>query len=136
MEFHFHRDDQTSVIEITSQFINFYYTHLNTNTTENLHPYLRNFTVFSAQKNRYQNETVLEYFNNLTQMNAQFTDIDFDTLHSGARRINILVSGTITYNSNGIRVSSKFTEFIHLSTKKEKDKDMEIWIQMSMMKII
>ena len=94
------------------------------------------FDVIVRQKNRYQNETVLEYFNNLIQMNAQFTDIDFDTLHSGARRINILVSGTITYNSNGIRVSSKFTEFIHLSTKKEKDKDMEIWIQMSMMKII
>ena len=136
MEFHFHRDDQTSVIEITSQFINFYYANLNAKTTENLHPYLRHFTIISSQKNRYQNEGILEYFNNLIQMNAQFTDIDYDTLHSGARRINILVSGTINYDLNGIRISSKFTEFIHLSTKKEKDKDMEIWIQMSMMKII
>ena len=136
MEFHFHRDDQTSVIEITSQFINFYYTNLNAKTTECLHPYLRHFTIISSQKNRYQNEGILEYFNNLVQMNSQFTDIDYDTLHSGARRINILVSGTINYDLNGLHVTSKFTEFIHLSTKKEKDKDMEVWIQMSMMKII
>ena len=136
MAFHFHRGDQTSVIEITTQFVNFYYAHLNAKTTEFLHPYLRTYTIMSAQKNRYQNESILDYFNSLKQMNAQFTDIDFDTLHSGARRINILVSGTITYDTEGSRISNKFSEFIHLSTKKEKDKDMEIWIQMSMMKII
>tara|TARA_B100000902_G_C27225919_1_gene872177 strand:+ start:59 stop:469 length:411 start_codon:yes stop_codon:yes gene_type:complete len=136
MDFHFHRDDQTSVIDITSKFVNFYYTNINSKTIINLFPYLRQFTIYSSQKSRYQNEGIIEYFKNLELMNAQFTDIDYDTLHSGARRINILVSGTITYDQNGTRISNKFSEFIHLSTKKEKDKDMEIWVQMSMMKII
>lgn len=136
MDFHFHRDDQTSVIQITSNFVNFYYSNINLGTFENILPYLREFTIYSSQKNRFQNEQLIEYFNNLKSMDAKFSDIDCDTLHSGARRINILVTGNITYNQNGIRICSKFSEFIHLSTKKEKDKDLEIWIQMSMMKII
>lgn len=136
MDFHFHRDDQTSVIQITSSFINFYYGNLNLGTIENIIPYLREYTIYSSQKNRYQKEELMQYFKNLKLMDAKFSDIDYDTLHSGARRINILVSGNITYNQNGVRTCSKFSEFIHLSTKKEKDKDMEIWVQMSMMKII
>ena len=135
MDFHFHRDDQTSVIEITSNFVNFYYNNINLGTFENILPYLREFTIYSSQKNRFQNEGLIEYFKSLKLMDAKFTDIDYDTLHSGARRINILVTGNITYTENGIRACRKFSEFIHLSTKKEKDKDMEIWIQMSMMKI-
>ena len=132
MALHFHRYDQFSVMKISDDFIKFYYSNLNANTSENIYPYLRHFTIISSQKNRHQNDDIVTYFNNLKQMNTQFTDIDYDTLHSGARRINILVTGTITYDSDCGRINNKFTEFIHLSTGKEG----EAWIQMSMMKII
>tara|TARA_B100000242_G_C42705262_1_gene329800 strand:+ start:132 stop:530 length:399 start_codon:yes stop_codon:yes gene_type:complete len=132
MALHFSRNDQTTVFNIATEFINFYYTCLNQKNTDSILPYLRDFTIYSSQKNRYQGEKILEYFNNIKETNAQFTDIDYDTLHSGARRINILVTGTISYNLNGTITINKFSEFIHLATGKEN----EMWIQMSMMKFI
>ena len=65
-------------------------------------------------------------------MNMNFTPKDYDTLHSGARRINILVNGVLNYIENGQALERKYTEYIHLATNKEG----QFWIQMSMFKLI
>ena len=74
----------------------------------------------------------LKYYNNLHSINATFSNMDFDTLHAGARRINVLVTGTIKYIENTIQVTKNFTEYIHFGS----DNDGNMWIQMSMMKIL
>ena len=48
MALHFHRYDQFSVIKISDDFIKFYYSNLNANTSENIYPYLRHFTIISS----------------------------------------------------------------------------------------
>ena len=125
------RNDQETVINVAREFVNFYYTCLNNKNFEDLKIHLRDYTIFSSQKIRYRGTEILTYFNRLYSLNVIFTDIDFDTLHAGARRINVLVSGKITYNENGIKVAKKFTEYIHFGS----DSDGNMWIQMSMMKI-
>ena len=125
------RNDQETVINVAREFVNFYYTCLNNKNFEHLKIHLRDYTIFSSQKVRYRGTEILTYFNRLYSLNVIFTDIDFDTLHAGARRINVLVSGKITYNENGIKVTKNFTEYIHFGS----DSDGKMWIQMSMMKI-
>ena len=61
-----------------------------------------------------------------------FQILDFDSLHSGARRINILVKGIVTYFENNQQIQKHFTEYIHLATGKPG----EFWIQMLMFNII
>ena len=125
------RNDQETVINIAREFVTFYYTRLNNKNFEDIKPHLKDYTIFSSQKVRYRGIEILTYFQRLYSLNVVFTDIDFDTLHAGARRINVLVSGKITYNENGIKVTKNFTEYIHFGS----DSDKKMWIQMSMMKI-
>ena len=125
------RNDQETVINVARDFVTFYYTRLNNKNFEDIKPHLRDYTIFSSQKVRYRGIEILTYFQRLYSLNVVFTDIDFDTLHAGARRINVLVSGKVTYNENGIKVTKNFTEYIHFGS----DSDKKMWIQMSMMKI-
>ena len=65
-------------------------------------------------------------------MNIQFLIKDYDTLHSGSRRINIVVVGSIRYIESGQQMERLFTEFIHLA----KGKGNDFWVQMSIFKLI
>jgi len=126
------RNDQQTVISVAQQFVTFYYTQLNNKSFAMLTPHLKDYTIYSSQKTRYRGTEVLNYYNNLQSINATFNNIDFDTLHAGARRINVLVTGTITFIENAIQVTKNFTEYIHFGS----DSDGNMWIQMSIMKII
>ena len=125
------RNDQETVINIAKDFVTFYYTRLNNKNFEDIKQHLRDYTIFSSQKVRYRGTEILTYFDRLCSLNVVFTDIDFDTLHAGARRINVIVSGKITYNENSIKVTKYFTEYIHFGS----DNNGKMWIQISMMKI-
>ena len=125
------RNDQETVIKIAQEFVVFYYTKLNNKNFDEIKPHLRDYTIFSSQKTRYRGVQIIEYFNKLFNLGVTFSDIDFDTLHAGARRINVLVSGNICYNENGIAVKKCFSEYIHFGS----DNDGNMWIQMSIMKI-
>lgn len=126
------RNDQQTVINITDQFLNFYYTQLNSKDFSQILPHLRDYTIYSSQKVRYRGQDILNYFNHLKTINANFDKIDYDTLHSGAKRINVLVTGEINYLNNGLTTKSHFSEFIHFGS----DSDGNMWIQTSMFKIL
>lgn len=124
----FIKDDQKTVINFASQFIKFYYDNLNSKNYNQIMVHIKNFTIFSFQKERYTSNNILTYFNQLQQKNCQFHNIKFDTLHSGSRRVNILVTGTMSYNNGFNTVSQQFSEYLHIATGKND----EIWIQLSM----
>jgi hypothetical protein len=132
MSLQLQRNDQQTVINIAQRFVTFYYTQLNNKTYTAINPHLKDHTIYSSQKIRYKGREVLNYYNNLQTLNATFNDIDFDTLHAGARRINVLVTGTITYIENSVQLTKNFTEYIHFGS----GNDGNMWIQMSIMKIL
>ena len=132
MNFQLQRNDQTTVINLTTEFINFYYSTLNSKNFNNRLPYLKPYTIFSAQKIRYEGNKILNYFEILKNINATFTNIDYDTMHSGSRRINVLVTGIINYTENNIQTTKNFSEYIHFGN----DSDGVLWIQTLMFKII
>ena len=105
MSLQLQRNDQNTVINIAQQFVNFYYTQLNNKTYTILNQHLKDYTIYSSQKVRYRGNEILKYYNNLHSINATFSNMDFDTLHAGARRINVLVTGTIKYIENTIQVT-------------------------------
>ena len=53
-------------------------------------------------------------------------------MHSGSRRINVLVTGIINYTENNIQTTKNFSEYIHFGN----DSDGVLWIQTLMFKII
>lgn len=132
MNLNLKRDDQTTVINFSNQFINFYYTCLNNKEYNKLYPHLKDHTIFSSEKTRHNGQNIINYFKHLNGINAKFTNIDFDTLHAGARRINVLVTGTLTYNENNVVQIKNFAEYIHFGNDSKKG----MWIQNSIMKLI
>ncbi len=119
--------DDDSLRNIALEFVTFYYNSLNSKSYNLIAPNLRNFTIFSSEKEKFIGSNIENLFNKYNLMNAKFTDIDFDTLNSGARRINILVTGTINYNN----ITQKFSEYIHCN----RDRD-NFWIQLSIFKLL
>lgn len=119
--------DDDSLRNIALEFVTFYYNSLNSKSYNLIAPNLRNFTIFSSEKEKFIGSNIENLFNKYNIMNAKFTDIDFDALNSGARRINILVTGTINYNN----ITQKFSEYIHCN----RDRD-NFWIQLSIFKLL
>lgn len=132
MALEFKKSDQETVKKVASEFINFYYNSLNSKSYEGICKYLKKFTTISADKVRYLEDNLLLYYKMFENIEAEFSNIDYDTLHSGAKRINILVSGIINFTSNGQRSSRNFTEYIHCGSSK----DGEFWIQTIIFKLI
>ena len=126
------RDDQQEVLKISGEFINFYYENLNNKNFELINKYLRDYTIFSSQNIRYNGEKINEYFNYLKLINIKYYNINFDALHSGSRRINLLITGNIIYLENSLEVNKSFTEYIQFGT----DSDKQFCIVISMFKIL
>ena len=126
------KSDQETVKKVASEFINFYYNCLNNKSYDEICKYLKKFTTISADKIRYLDNDLLKYYQMFQNIEAEFSNIAYDTLHSGAKRINILVSGIINFNNNGDRSSRQFTEYIHCGSSKEG----EFWIQTIIFKLI
>ena len=133
MALEFKKSDQDTVTKVATDFLSYYYDNLNSKNYNNILPYLKKFTWASMNKNRYNGDNLLDYFKIFNQIDANFSNIDFDTLHSGAKRINILVSGIISFkNENGKKENKNFSEYIHCGTSKEG----EFWIQTIIFKLI
>lgn len=128
----FKRDDQNTVINLAKEFLNFYYENLNSKNYQQINTLIKNFTIISFEKARYDGKNMNSLFQLYNNLNIKFTPLDFDTLHSGARRINILVTGKINFVENGVAKERSYTEYIHFATGKEN----EYWIQMSIFKLI
>ncbi len=114
------KDDQTTIINISKNFINNYYKNINEKTINNLIPLLRDYTIFSCQNKRYKGKDILNHFKLLCSKNILFKPNKFDTIHSGARRINILVSGVITFDDINGKKNSIFSEYIHIGQDNHK----------------
>lgn len=132
MSIHFERDDQQTVNQVAKEFINFYYQNLNSKNFNEINTLIKPYSIISFEKVRYTGNNINPLFSIYNNMNMNFTPKDYDTLHSGARRINILVNGVLNYIENGQALERKYTEYIHLATNKEG----QFWIQMSMFKLI
>jgi len=132
MSIHFERDDQQTVNQVAKEFINFYYQNLNSKNFNEINTLIKPYSIISFEKVRYTGNNINPLFNIYNNVNMNFTPKDYDTLHSGARRINILVNGVLNYMENGQALERKYTEYIHLATNKEG----QFWIQMSMFKLI
>ena len=132
MALHFERDDQTTVNQVASDFIKFYYENINSKNYDQVLRLIKNYSITSFEKTKYNGTQMSELFLKYQQMNLQFKINDFDSLHSGARRINIIVTGIVQFNQNGQSIQRNFTEYIHLATGKPG----EFWIQMSIFKLI
>ena len=133
MALEFKKTDQETVTKVATDFISYYYENLNIKNYNNITPYLKKFTWASMNKTRYNGDNLLSYYKIFNDIGANFSNIDFDTLHSGAKRINILVTGVINFkNENGEMNSKNFSEYIHCGTSKEG----EFWIQTIIFKLI
>ena len=89
--------------------------------------------MYSIDKNRISGSEVINYLYNMcNNTNIKYTINNLDTLHSGSRRINILVVGRVDYIMNNINHSRNFSDYIHLS----KDKENNFWIINSMFILI
>ena len=123
---------QSSLISFTYEFINFYYNALNTRNFRAINHHLKDYTTYSIEKIHVKGSSVMEYLNNLiTAKNLIYEVIDFDTLHSGSRRINLLVTGKVRFIDNNIPVEKLFTEYLHISKDKKS-----CWIVSSIFKLI
>jgi len=132
MSISFERNDQTTVHAVATQFIKFYYDNLNTKNYQVISTLIRPYTLTSFEKVRYDGNNMNTLYQKYNNMNMQFIPKDYDTLHSGARRINIVVTGTIRFIDNAQQIEKQFTEYIHLATGKSNT----FWIQMSIFKLI
>lgn len=126
------RDDQEQVKILAKQFVNFYYENLNNKNFDLINQYLKEHTIFSSENVIYSHEKIIEYFNYLRLINIKYYNIKLDAIHSGSRRINVLVTGNITYLDNLVEVNKSFSEFILFGT----DNNKSYWIVISMFKII
>lgn len=126
------RDNQEPVIELANIFQSFYYDNLNNKNFEEIYKYLKEHTIFSSQNTKYSYENINEYFNYLNSINIRYYNITFDAIHSGSRRINLLVTGQITYLENSVEITKSFSEFIHFGS----DNNKKYWIVLSMFKIL
>lgn len=129
---HFERDDQVTVNNVASNFIKFYYDNLNNKSYDQILNLIKNYSIYSFEKNKFNGNQMSELFMRYQQLGMQFSINDFDSLHSGARRINIVVTGVVQFLQDGQLVQKNFTEYIHLATGKPG----EFWIQMGMFKFI
>lgn len=132
MALHFARDDQDTVNLVGKQFLEFYYDNLNKKDYNQILTLIKPFSITSFQKNKYNGNNMASLYQIYNDNCLSFQINDYDTLHSGARRINIMVTGLVSYFENGIQVKKNFSEYIHLATGKPG----EFWIQMSIFKLI
>lgn len=132
MSIQFEKKDQETIKNIAGQFIKFYYDSLTAKQFDAIGNNIKHFTIISFEKNNYEGPGIGQLYKKFNDMNMQFYVKDFATLHSGARRINILVTGVIRFLENGQQMERGFTEYIHLAT----GKNSEFWIQMSIFKLI
>ena len=132
MALHFARDDQDTVNLVGKQFLEFYYDNLNKKDYNQILTLIKPFSIASFQKNKYNGNNMTSLYQIYNDNCLSFHINDYDTLHSGARRINIMVTGLVSYFENGIQVKKNFSEYIHLATGKPG----EFWIQMSIFKLI
>ena len=126
------RDEQECMQDVCSNFINFYYNSLNSKQYSEIFKYIRNFTVISVENTVHKGECISNHFKYLQSVDASFSDITFDALHSGTRRYNILVTGNIKFLVNDQYVQVKFSEYIQCGN----DTKTEFWIQMSIFKLL
>ena len=110
------RDEQECMQDVCSNFINFYYNSLNNKQYSEIFKYIRNFTVISVENTVHKGECISNHFKYLQSVDASFSDITFDALHSGTRRYNILVTGNIKFLVNDQYVQIKFSEYRFLSS--------------------
>lgn len=129
---HFERNDQNTVNNVASEFIKFYYDNLNNKNYDKILNMIRNYSLTSFEKTKFNGNQITDLFLRYQQMGCQFKINDFDSLHSGARRINIIVTGVVQYFQDQQVVQRNFTEYIHLATGKPG----EFWIQMTIFKMI
>lgn len=132
MSLHFERNDQNTVSNVARDFITFYYDNLNKKDYNQILNLIKPFSISSFEKAKYDGNNFNVLYNYYNQLNMSFQILDFDSLHSGARRINILVKGIVTYIENNQQTQKHFTEYIHLATGKPG----EFWIQMLMFNTI
>ena len=132
MALEFKKSDQDTVINVANDFITFYYNSMNNKNYDDIFKYLKKFTTISGNKCRYFGDNISSYYKLFSDSDAKFSNIDFETLHSGAKRINILVSGMINFIGENGRENRYFTEYIHCGTSKEN----EFWIQTILFKLI
>ncbi len=126
------RDDQDTIRKMADEFTKFYYSSLNEKSYNKILQHIKSYSIYNSQNIIYKGECIVNYFKNLSDMNTVFSNIDFSCLHSGARRINILVTGVINYNSNNENITQKFTEYIHCGN----DNYNNFWIQTSIFKLL
>ena len=129
---HFERNDQTTVNNVASDFVKFYYENLNNKNYSLVLNLIKNYSISSFEKNKFNGTQMSDLFRKYQEMGMQFSVNDFDSLHSGARRINIIVTGVVQFYQDGQIIQKNFTEYIHLATGKPG----EFWIQMTMFKLI
>lgn len=132
MSLSFERNDQQTVNSVAIQFIKFYYDNLNSKNYQQINTLIKPYTLISFEKNHYNGSNINTLFQMNNNMNLQFTPNKYDTLHSGARRINIIVTGTIQFIENNLQTEKLFTEYIHLATGNPN----EFWIQNSIFMLI
>ena len=128
----FERNDQQTVHTVATEFIKFYYDNLNSKNYQEINTLIKPYTLISFEKVRYEGKDMATLFQRYNDMNMQFIAKDYDTLHSGARRINIVITGAIRYIEAGQQMERQFTEYIHLATSKGNN----FWIQMAIFKLI
>ena len=129
---HFERNDQTTVNNISADFVKFYYENLNKKNYNEILHLIKNYSMTSFDKNKFTGNQMSELFKKYQEMNLTFTINDFDSLHSGSRRINIIVTGIVHFLQDDQLMQRNFTEYIHLASGKPG----EFWIQTSIFKLI
>lgn len=131
MSINLNKNDQSKVLDIAKQFIQFYYQSLNDKKFIEISKYIKNYTIYSIENQRYKGHFALEKLqSNINENDMEYTINSFDAIHSGARRINILIIGVIKSKKHNIEKT--FSEYIHMG----QGNDKKFWIQTSIFKLI
>ena len=135
MSIQLNKNDQKTVITLGKKFINHYYTSLNSRNFDNIAKLLKPFSIFSFEKQRKKGHEIIQFLKNIAltrDTKYHVEETGFDVTHSGARKINILVTGKFSYIENEQRITKNFAEYIHFGQANNK----QFWIQVAMFKII
>ena len=120
----------TEIEKISTEFVKFYYNELNLHSDIKITNLYKGHSVMIFQDEKlYGNINIINKLKCLFNQNICYNVKHIDFLYSGAKKINILITGEVTLTN---LIIYKFTEFIHLAN----GNDGLYWIPANIFRIV
>lgn len=106
--------DQESCEPVAREFVEFYYKQLNSHSCNEIAYLFTEHSIGCFEGEKYiGNSNIISKLTTWIEQGIQYAPNSIDVCHSGARRLNILITGKVKLNTQAENIYN-FSEYIHL----------------------